>query len=283
MKLKAILAGVIAPVLACAVLLCLVACAAPAAGAGAKANVSLTGRWAGNFMANNGASGGAIRMVIDPDGKVRGSLTDTASTHADPKALPIVATLDGSVNGGVMKLKVTWSGGALTHYSGDCSNQGLGSLGANLKPASGSSATPMVLSMHEQGISGRPPYGIPASTVQPEFQRQWIGSWTVNWYDGGADYGNGTVRIAVDGSVDGALVDDAFNTTQWNQAVSALFKGMITPDGTMTAAISWSDKRPGWSIHGKAYFTGPESFQIELSPPKAGDDAATTITMTFHR
>jgi hypothetical protein len=50
----------------------------------------------------------------------------------------------------------------------------------------------------------------------------------------------------------------------------------------MAAGIAWSDGRPGWSLNGKAYFAGPETFQIQLAP-KIGADATRTLTFTFHR
>lgn len=254
-------------------------CASPAAGAGPKANVSLAGRWAGSFMTSQGG-GGTARLVIDEQGRVRGSCTDTAGTHAGDTAKPRVASVQGSVSGGRMKLEVAWSGGGVQRCSGTCSNQGRGSLGANLKVDGGGE---MVLALHEQGVPGRPPYGEPVKTVQPDFQKQWTGTWTVNWFDGGADYGSGSVTIAADGTIDGSLVDDAFNTTEWNQPVGATMKGKIGPDGSMTAGIAWSTGRPGWGLDGKAYFTGPETFQVQCTPTGTGDAAQRAITMTFHR
>ena len=60
-------------------------------------------------------------------------------------------------------------------------------------------------------------------------------------------------------------------------------KGSIGPDGAVTATIAWSTGRTGWGMTGKAYFTGPESFQVQFSPTGTGDVAANTVTMTFHR
>ena len=256
-------------------------CAAPAAGAGPKANVSLAGRWSGSFMARQGGEGGSARLVIDADGRVRGSLRD-AAMQPGAVGTPRMATLDGRVNGGQMKLQVSWVGGAAAGFSGDCSNQALGSLGVNLLPDSGPASGMIVLSLHEQGVSGKPPFGEPAKTVQPDFQKQWTGNWIVNWYDGGPDYGSGVASIAADGTVSGQLVDDAFNTAEWNQPVNATLKGKIGPDGAMAAGIAWSDGRPGWSVNGKVYFTAPESFQIQLAP-KTGAVATRTLTFTFHR
>lgn len=257
-----------------------VGCAAPAAGAGPKANVSLAGRWAGSFMGQRGAEGGTVRMVIDPDGRVRGSMRD-AGTAAEG-ASPRMATLQGRVDGGRMRLQITWVGGTPSAYSGDCSNEALGSLGVNLLPESGGAAGMLVVSLHEQGVSGRPPYGEPAKTVQPDFQRQWTGNWIVNWYDGGADYGSGTVSVGPDGTLSGQLVDDAFNTAEWNEPLSATLKGTIVADGTVTGGITWGNGRPGWTLHGKAYFSGPEMFQVQLAPGGA-TDATRVMTFTFHR
>jgi hypothetical protein len=133
-------------------------CAAPAAGAGPKANVSLAGRWSGSFMARQGGEGGSARLVIDADGRVRGSLRD-AAMQPGAVGTPRMATLDGRVNGGQMKLQVSWVGGAAAGFSGDCSNQALGSLGVNLLPDSGPASGMIVLSLHEQGVSGKPPFG----------------------------------------------------------------------------------------------------------------------------
>ena len=198
------------------------------------------------------------------------------------RAAARMATLQGSVQGGRMKLQVAWVGGATRAFSGDCSNQGLGSLGVNLSPDSGDASGTMVLCMHEQGVSGSPPYGEPLKTAQPDFQRRWTGNWIVNWYDGGADYGSGVASIAPDGTVSGQLVDDAFNTAEWNQPVGATLKGTIGPDGTMNGSMAWSSGRPGWSLVGKAYFTGPEMFQVQLAP-RTNADATNTLTFSFHR
>lgn len=230
-------------------------------------------------MSSRGA-GGAARLVIDEQGRVRGSFTDTAGTHAGEAPRPSVASVQGSVGGGQMKLDVAWSGGSVVRCSGPWSNQGRGSLGANLKSEGGDAFT---LALHEQGVPGRPPYGVPTQTVQPDFQKQWIGTWTVNWFDGDADQGIGTVAIADDGSMNGSLVDDAFNTAEWNQPVGATLKGKVGPDGSMTAGIAWSTGRPGWGLQGKAHFTAPETFQVQFTPTGPGDVASRAITMTFHR
>lgn len=254
-------------------------CASTAAGAGPRANVSLAGRWSGSFLSSQGG-GGTARLVIDDAGRVRGSISDSAGTHAGEATRPRVGAVEGSLESGQMKLAITWSAGEVQRCSGKWSNQGRGSLGANLDCEGGGE---IVLALHEQGVPGRPPYGQPARMVQPDFQRQWIGTWTVNWFDGGADYGSGTVTIAADGTLDGALVDDAFNTTEWNQPVGATIKGKVGKDGSMTAGIAWSTGRPGWGVEGKAHFTGPESFQIQFTPTGSGDPAERSITMTFHR
>lgn len=257
----------------------MVGCAAPAAGAGPRANVSLAGRWAGSFLSSNGG-GGTARLVIDESGRVRGSISDLAGTHAGETPSPRVGTVQGSLEGGRMKLEIAWSGGVADRCSGAWSNQGRGSLGANLNCEGGGQ---IVLALHEQGVPGRPPYGQPARMVQPDFQRQWTGTWTVNWFDGGADYGSGTVTIAADGTMDGALVDDAFNTAEWNQPVGATLKGKVGPDGSMSAGIAWSTGRPGWGMEGKAHFTDPESFQVQFTPTGSGEVAERSVTMTFHR
>lgn len=254
-------------------------CASSAAGAGPRGNASLAGRWAGSYLASTGG-GGTARLVIDENGQVRGSITDNAGTHAGEAAQPRVASVQGSVGQGQMKLEIMWTGGPVERCSGRWSNQGMGSLGANLKCDGGGEVT---LALHEQGVPGRPPYGQPSKMVQPDFQKQWTGTWTVNWFDGGADYGSGTVTIASDGTINGALVDDAFNTTEWNQPVGATMKGKVGPDGAMTAGIAWSTGRPGWGLDGVAHFTGPESFQVQFTPTGSGDLAGRAITMTFHR
>lgn len=269
-------------ILACMLVLPLLAstgCASSAAGAGPRGNTSLAGRWAGSYLTNRGG-GGTARLVIDEKGQVRGSVTDSVGTHAGQAPSPRVASVQGSVGQGQMKLEIAWSGGRVERCSGRWSNQGMGSLGANLKGEDGNEIT---LALHEQGVPGRPPYGQPAKMVQPDFQKQWTGTWTVNWFDGGADYGSGTVTIAADGTIDGALVDDAFNTAEWNQPVGATMKGKVGPDGAMTAGIAWSTGRPGWGMKGMAHFTGPESFQVQFTPTGSGETAEQAITMTFHR
>ena len=235
-------------------------------------------------MSNKGASGGTVRLVIDPDGRVRGSMNDSAVTHSGDTVSPRVATVVGTANGGTLKLVVSWTGsGAAEKYSGACSNKGFGSLGANLVPDGSNAANMMVLSLHEQGVSGSPPFGTPATTQQPDFQKRWTGTWIVNWFDGGPDYGSGTVRISEDGVMNGALVDDAFNSTEWNEPVQATLTGKIGPDGAVVASIAWSSGRAGWGMQGKAYFSSPETFQIQFSPTAVGDVAGQSITMTFHR
>lgn len=265
---------------ACVMMVLLAGCAAPATGSGRQSKVSVAGRWSGSFMQANGEGGGSVRLVIDPDGRVRGSMRESAANAG--AGTPRVGTVEGSEQGGTLKLSVQWVGGAAASYQGTVSAPSPGSLGANLRPAGGG-ADALVLAMHEQGVSGRPPYGQPAKTVAPDFQKQWMGTWTVNWFDGGPDYGSGTVRIAADGSMDGALADDAFNSAEWNQPVGATVKGKIGPDGSVAAAIAWGTGRAGWGMSGKAYFTGPESFQVQFSPGQGADAAATAITMTFHR
>ena len=265
---------------ACAVIVLLSGCAAPATGSGRESGVSVAGRWAGSFMQANGAGGGSARLVIDADGRVRGSMRESATNVNS--GTPRVATVEGTERAGTLKLQVAWVGGAAASYEGTVNAQAPGSLGVNLRPSAGG-ADAMVLALHAQGVSGRPPFGQPTQTAAPDFQKRWTGTWTVNWYDGGADYGSGTVRIDADGTIDGALADDAFNTAEWNQPVGATLKGRIVADGSVTAGIAWNTGRPGWSLSGKAHFTGPESFQVQLSSGAGGDAAANAITMTFHR
>ena len=104
----------------------------------------------------------------------------------------------------------------------------------------------------------------------------------MNWYAGGPDDGSGVASIAADGTVSGQLVDDAFNTAEWNQPVSATLKGKIGPDGAMTAGIAGSDGRPGWSVNGTAYFAGPENFPTQLAP-KGGAEAVAKVTFPVQR
>jgi hypothetical protein len=267
-------------VMACAVVAWLAGCAAPATGSGDQSNRSVAGRWAGNYMLANGAGGGSARLVIDADGRVRGSLREGAA--AAGSGTPRVGTVQGTERGGTLALSVQWVGGSSANYQGTVNAQAPGSLGVNLRPAAGG-ADAMVLALHAQGMSGLPPYGQPPKGPAPDFQRAWVGTWVVNWYDGGPDYGSGNVRIAADGSMDGQLVDDAFNSAEWNQPVGATLKGHIAADGSIDAGLAWSTGRAGWSVTGKAYFTGPESFQVQFSPAGGDASAGKSVTMTFHR
>ena len=244
-------------------------------------------RWSGSFMNSSGTSGGQARFVIEQSGRVRGSMTDTVWSQANPTAPPRVATVTGLLGpGDDIGLTVTWTGGAYFSYAGTWSHPTTGSLGANLKATTSkgqSEVDQITLALHEQGIPGAPPYGVAQKTVMPDFQKQWTGTWTVNWYDGGADWGTATVRVTADGTMSGAMVDDGFNSTEWNQAVSATFAGKIGPDGSTTGTVTWSDTRPAWPVTGKAYFVDPEKFQLNFSPASKTATPANSITMTFMR
>ena len=244
-------------------------------------------RWSGSFMNSSGTSGGQARFVIEQSGRVRGSMTDSVWSQANPTAPPRVATVSGLLGpGDDIGLTVTWTGGAYFSYAGTWSHPTTGSLGANLKATttSGESQVDQItLALHEQGIPGTPPYGVAQKTVMPDFQKQWTGTWTVNWFDGGADWGTGTIRITSDGSMSGALVDDGFNSTEWNKSISAALAGKIAPDGSTSATVTWSDARSVWSVVGKAYFVDPEKFQLNFTPATNAATPANSITMTFMR
>lgn len=226
-------------------------------------------------------------MVVDQSGRVRGSMTDSVWSHANPTSPPRMGSVSGTLGPGQdLALTVAWTGGASDSYSGTWSNPSPGSFGANLKAnsANGQSRVDQVaLTLHEQGMSGAPPYGVAQQSVMPDFQRQWTGTWTVNWYDGGADWGTGLVRVTAAGVLSGSLADDGFNTTAWNQAVSATIAGNVAPNGATTATVTWSDGRPAWLMVGKAFFTNPEQFQLNFTPANQNQTAANTITMTFMR
>ncbi len=238
-------------------------------------------------MNSSGTSGGQARLVIEESGRIRGSMTDTVWSQANPTAPPRIATVSGLLGpGDDIGLTVTWTGGAYISYTGTWSHPTTGSLGANLKASTSkglSDVDQITLALHEQGVAGAPPYGVAQKTVMPDFQKQWTGTWTVNWYDGGADWGTGTVRITATGAISGSLVDDGFNSTEWNQAISAQITGTIGPDGSTTATVTWSDTRPAWSMTGKAYFTEPEKFQLNFSPVSKTATPANSITITFIR
>ena len=260
----------------------------PESGAATSNDTSTTAlRWSGSFMNSSGTSGGQARLVIEQSGRMRGSMTDTVWSQANPTAPPRVGTVSGLLGpGDDIGITVTWTGGAYVSYAGTWSHPTTGSLGANLKATTSkgqSEVDQITLALHEQGIPGTPPYGVAQKTIMPDFQKQWTGTWTVNWYDGGADWGTGTVRVTADGTMSGALVDDGFNSTEWNQSVSAAFAGKIAPDGSTTANVTWSDTRPVWPVTGKAYFVDPEKFQLNFSPASKTATPANSITMTFMR
>jgi hypothetical protein len=244
-------------------------------------------RWAGSFMNASGTSGGTMRMVVDQSGRVRGSMNDSVWTHDHSASPPRVGTVSGTLGPGQdIALTVHWSDGGSESYSGAWSHPSPASLGADLKANTSSSQSrvdQITLSLHEQGVAGSPPYGVPKQSVMPDFQKQWTGTWTVNWYDGGADWGTGSVRVTSAGVLNGSLADDGFNSTQWNQAVSATMSGTIGPDGSTTATVTWSDGRAPWSMSGKAYFTNPEQFQINFTPTDHVKTASKSITVTFMR
>jgi len=109
------------------------------------------------------------------------------------------------------------------------------------------------------------------------------GSWSADWYDGGVDRGVGTVRITTDGSVDGVLRDDAFNSTEWNQPVGAFLKGGVGTDGSFRGSISWSSGRAGWNLVGQLRTDEAGVLRLDAAPPGDTPDPVLTLTVTMHR
>lgn len=125
--------------------------------------------------------------------------------------------------------------------------------------------------------------GSSTARMTPADPSDCAGSWAADWYDGGVDRGVGTVRIAEDGSVDGVLRDDAFNSTEWNQPVGAFLNGRLGKDGSFRGAISWSSGRAGWNLVGRLGFADDGVLRLETAPPGGAQDPGRTLTVTLHR
>jgi hypothetical protein len=125
--------------------------------------------------------------------------------------------------------------------------------------------------------------GFAASRVAPASLPACIGSWSVDWYDGGMDRGVGTVRIGADGSVDGMLRDDAFRSAEWNQAVGAILKGRLSRIGVFEGSVTWSTGRAGWNLTGQMGLDSSGILRLEARPPGGADDVERTLVVIFHR
>jgi hypothetical protein len=110
-----------------------------------------------------------------------------------------------------------------------------------------------------------------------------MGSWSVDWYDGGVDRGIGTVRVQPDGSLDGVLRDDAFRSAEWNQAVGAVLKGRVSQTGLFEGSITWSSGRAGWNLTGQMGRDSSSTLRLEASPPGGAGDVERTLVVIFHR
>jgi hypothetical protein len=119
--------------------------------------------------------------------------------------------------------------------------------------------------------------------IRPADPEACAGSWSAAWYDGGVDRGVGTVRIGADGSVDGLLRDDAYNSAEWNQPVGAFLKGRVARDGSFQGSIAWSSGRAGWNLVGNLGTEPSGALRLQASPPGGVDDAMRTLTVTLRR
>jgi hypothetical protein len=110
-----------------------------------------------------------------------------------------------------------------------------------------------------------------------------VGSWSVDWYDGGLDHGIGTVRIQPDGSLDGMLRDDAFRSAEWNQAVGAVLTGRVSRTGMFEGSIVWNSGRAGWTLMGQLGRDSNGVLCLQANPPGGADDVERTLVVMLHR
>jgi hypothetical protein len=117
----------------------------------------------------------------------------------------------------------------------------------------------------------------------PADPKSCAGSWLAEWYDGGVDRGIGTVRIASDGSIDGVLRDDGYDSSEWNQAVGAFLKGRVSRDGSFQGSVSWSSGRAGWKLVGSLSSDPSGALRLQAAPPGGEGDAMRALTVTLRR
>lgn len=125
--------------------------------------------------------------------------------------------------------------------------------------------------------------GSGVSRVRPAELDACVGSWSVDWYDGGMDHGIGSVRIQPDGSLDGMLRDDAFRSAEWNQAVGAVLTGRVSRTGAFDGSIAWNSGRAGWKLTGQLGVDSNGVLRLQASPPGGSDDIERTLVVMLHR
>ena len=261
-------------------------------GTGAATTAADTGRYSGSFMNQSENSGGQARLVIDSGHTFSGTCIDQvwARQHSGKMR---TATITGKCGPGASaSAELVWSTGQTEQYAGTFAAVSTGCLGFNLQQNSGGnlvSGTGLTFALHEQGVPALAPYGVPPSTATPAFLAQFRGSWAINWYDSGGDWGYGSVVIGADGSGHGAFVNDAWTdggaapSDVGTTAASAQLSLKFSADGSCGVVLEWSGSQTD-TLEGVVVFDNPE--RLTLTAGRSIQDAAQggpRFVMSFNR
>lgn len=250
------------------------------------------GRYSGSFMNQSETSGGPARIVLGDGHAFSGTCIDQVWAQRNEGKMR-TATVTGNWGpGNTATAEVVWSTGQKEQFTGTFSVAAAGCLGFNLTQSSAGNLVPgtgLTFALHEQGVPAAAPFGVPPSTGTPDFLAQFRGSWAINWYDSGGDWGYGSVVIGADGSGHGAFINDAFTdggaapSDLGVAAASAQLTLKFAADGSCGVVLQWSETQTD-TLEGVVVFDTPE--RMTLTAGRSIQDAAQggpRFVMTLNR